>query len=261
MSQELLDQSNADFWAELCGTSKAREAGITGQDPDDLRRFDDLYFEYYPYLERYLPSNFAGDRVLEIGLGYGTLGQAIASRNAEYHGVDISPGPVAMMRKRLEWLELPHELVLRASALDLPYPDESFDHVYSIGCLHHTGDLPRSIDEVYRVLRPGGHSVVMLYNERSFRRVAFAALGTFIPKYRADEEGMRAMYDADESGTPAPFTEFVSKSGAKRLFGAYSRVRIDKQNFDGFRWGIKREWFLGNAARVAGLDLYIVATK
>src|SRR3954463_16540199 len=139
MSQPLLDQSNAEFWAELCGSSMARAAGITGQGPDDLRRFDELYFDYYPYLERYLPSDFAGDQVLEIGLGYGTLGQSIASRGAEYHGVDISLGPVAMMRKRLEWLGQPQERVLQASALELPHADETFDHVYSIGCLHHTG--------------------------------------------------------------------------------------------------------------------------
>jgi SAM-dependent methyltransferase len=261
MSQPLLDQSNAEFWAELCGSSMARAAGITGQGPDDLRRFDELYFDYYPYLERYLPSDFAGDQVLEIGLGYGTLGQSIASRGAEYHGVDISLGPVAMMRKRLEWLGQPQERVLQASALELPHADETFDHVYSIGCLHHTGDLQRSVDEVHRVLRPGGRAVVMLYNDRSFRRVAFSVLGTVMPKYRAGEEDMRAMYDADESGTPAPYTEFVSKAGAKRLFRAFDRVRIEKQNFDGFRWGIEREWFLGNAARVAGLDLYIVAAK
>jgi hypothetical protein len=33
------------------------------------------------------------------------------------------------------------------------------------------------------------------------------------------------------------------------------------RNFDAFRWGIKREWFLDNVARVIGLDLYIVADK
>src|SRR5262249_23172725 len=156
--------------------------------------FDEVYFEYYPYLTRYLPNDFQGRQVLEIGLGFGTLGQAIATRGAEYHGVDISPGPVAMMRKRLQWLALPDDPRVQRPALSLPYSVATFDSVYSIGCLHHTGDLPKSIDEVHRVLRPGGRAVVMLYNRRSFRRMAFAVLGTVFPRYR--EGGWLTMYDA-----------------------------------------------------------------
>ena len=261
MTQETLDRTNAEFWTTLSGTQMAREAGITGQRPDDIRRFDELYFDYYPYLERYLATRFQGKKALEIGLGFGTLGQAIASRGAEYHGVDISPGPVAMMRKRLQWLGLPDELVLQASALELPYPDAMFDYVYSIGCLHHTGDLPKSVDEVHRVLRPGGRAVVMLYNRRSFRRIAFAALGTIFPRYRESEAGWRAIYDADESGAPAPHTDFVARGEVRRLFRNFARLRIDAQNFDGFRFGVRREWFLSNLARLVGLDLYVVADK
>src|SRR5205814_4952916 len=94
-------------------------------------------------------------RVLEIGLGYGTLGQLIATRGADYHGADIASEPVGMMRQRLSWLGLPKDQVVQASVLELPFADGAFDYVYSIGCLHHTGDLERSVQEVYRVLAPG----------------------------------------------------------------------------------------------------------
>src|SRR5262249_39832543 len=149
--------------------------------------------------------------------------------------------------------------VVKRSALSLPYSDATFDSVYSIGCLHHTGDLPKSIDEVHRVLRPGGRAVVMLYNRRSFRRMAFAVLGTVFPRYR--EGGWLTMYDADDAGAPAPHTDFVSRREARSLFNRFSRVRIDAQNFDGFRFGIRREWFLSNVARLVGLDLYVLAEK
>ena len=261
MNQQLLDKSNAEFWATLCGTTMARGAGITGQDPGDLRRFDDVYFDYYPYLERYLLTNFDSEKVLEIGLGYGTLGQAIASRNADYHGVDISTESVALMRTRLRWLGLPETPVREGSALELPYPDEAFERVYSIGCLHHTGNLTRSVDEVYRVLRPGGEAVVMVYNRRSLRRLAFAARRWAFTKSPGSGARLARRYDADESGNLAPHTDFVSKTEAKRLFARFDRVRIDVQNFGDYRPWIKREWLLGNIARVLGLDLYIVATK
>jgi SAM-dependent methyltransferase len=262
MSQELLDESNAAFWDTLCGSSLARSVGITGREPDDLRRFDEVYLARYPYLQRYVPQDLSGRKVLEIGLGYGTLGQLLAERGADYHGADIAAEPVAMMRKRLEWLGKPVDNVRQASVLDLPWSDATFDDVYTIGCLHHTGDLPGSVREVDRVLRPGGRAVVMLYNRHSLRQVAFRIRNRLRGLSATEsEEAMRRMYDAGAEGEAAPHTDFVSRREARSLFTGFSRVRIDVQNFDGFRFGIKREWFLNNLARVIGLDLYITADK
>jgi SAM-dependent methyltransferase len=262
MSQQAIDESNAAFWDTLCGWNLAQRAGITGQGPDDLKRFDELYLGFYPYLARYLPTDFAGKKVLEVGLGYGTLGQLIASRGADYYGADIAAGPVAVMQRRLAWLGLPEEHVQQASVLELPYSDATFDYLYSIGCLHHTGDLERSVQEVHRVLVPGGRAVVMLYNRHSVRRVRFALVRALRGRGgRSLDDELRGVYDAHEAGEAAPHTDFVSRAEVRRLFRDFARVKIDVQNFDGFRFGIKREWFLSNAARVVGLDLYITADK
>jgi SAM-dependent methyltransferase len=262
MSQQAIDESNAAFWDTLCGWNLAQRVGITGQGPDDLRRFDELYLGFYPYLERYVPAHFGGKKVLEVGLGYGTLGQLIASRGADYYGADIAAGPVAVMRRRLAWLGRPEAQVQQASVLELPFPDATFDYVYSIGCLHHTGDLERSVQEVHRVLVPGGRAIVMLYNRHSVRRVRFALVRALRGRGgRSLDDELRGVYDAHETGEAAPHTDFVSRAEVRRLFHDFARVKIDVQNFDGFRFGIKREWFLSNAARVVGLDLYITADK
>ena len=262
MSQPAVDTQNAAFWDTLCGWNLAQHAGITGRGEDDLRRFDELYLGFYPYLESYLPEDFGGKKVLEVGLGYGTLGQLIASRNADYYGADIAEGPVANMRRRLSWLGLPADHAMQASVLELPFEDATFDYVYSIGCLHHTGDLERSVHEVHRVLVPGGRAVVMLYNRHSLRRARFAAVRTLRGRRGASlDDELRGVYDAHDSGEAAPHTDFVSRSEARRLFHNFASVKIDVQNFDGYGFGIRREWFLGNLARVIGLDLYIVADK
>jgi SAM-dependent methyltransferase len=262
MSQPAVDTQNAAFWDTLCGWNLARSAGITGNGEDDLRRFDDLYLGFYPYLENYVPEDLGGKKVLEVGLGYGTLGQLIASRNADYYGADIAEGPVENMRRRLSWLSLPEDHVVQASVLELPFEDATFDYVYSIGCLHHTGDLGRSVQEVHRVLVPGGRAVVMLYNRHSLRRLRYAAVRTFRGRRgRSLDDELRGVYDAHDSGEPAPHTDFVSRGAVRRLFRDFERVKIDAQNFDRYALGIKREWFLGNLARVVGLDLYIVADK
>ncbi len=48
-----------------------------------------------------------------------------------------------------------------------PFEDNSFDIIYSWGVLHHTPDTRRAIEEVYRVLRPGGIARIMVYNRYS----------------------------------------------------------------------------------------------
>jgi SAM-dependent methyltransferase len=262
MNQQAVDAQNAAFWDTLCGWNLAQAAGITGRGKDDLRRFDELYLGFYPYLAGYVPADLGGKKVLEVGLGYGTLGQLIASRNADYYGADIAEGPVANMRRRLSWLGVPENHAVQASVLDLPFPDSTFDHVYSIGCLHHTGDLERSVQEVHRVLVPGGRAVVMLYNRHSLRRLRYAAMRALHRKRDGTlDDELRGVYDAHDSGDAAPHTDFVSRRDVRRLFRDFARVKIDVQNFDGYVFGIKREWFLGNLARVLGLDLYIVAAK
>ncbi len=70
------DQANAEFWNELCGSNLAQRIGITDHSKSSLERFDRAYLEYYPYLLRHVRlDELANRRVLEIGLGYGSLGQ------------------------------------------------------------------------------------------------------------------------------------------------------------------------------------------
>jgi SAM-dependent methyltransferase len=260
MTQVEIDRQNASFWAELCGSGLARSLGITGDEPDALERFDAHYFDFYPYLTGYVDRfELSGRAVLEIGLGYGTLGQYIAERGAVYHGLDIAPTPVEMMRHRLRLLgQEADERVRQGSALENPWPDRTFDAVYSIGCLHHTGDLERAVREVDRILKPGGYAVVMLYNRYSARRLRAGFR-------ERSEAAIRGSYDQNAGGEPAPHTDFTSRREARRLFGAFSHVHIDARNFDQLLFRnrlLSRERVLRTPLpRLLGLDLYIVVEK
>lgn len=272
-AQAGIDERNREFWDELCGSGLARSLGITEITPASLARFDEAYMAYYPYLDRYLRElPVEGRNLLEIGLGFGTVGQKLAAAGGRYHGADIAAGPVAMMRDRLRWLGGHDEqAVVQASALELPWEDETFDLVVSIGCLHHTGDLPRAVEEVRRVLVPGGLAFVMLYNAHSFRRlvrVPAEGLRT-LRAARGRDERVRAMYDANSAGEAAPHTDFVSRREVRRLFAGFSHVSAESQNFDPVRvpflggrgLTIPRERLLGNVGRVLGLDLYVHAYR
>jgi SAM-dependent methyltransferase len=271
VTQAALDEANAGFWSELCGSSLARAIGLERDEPNALERFDDAYFGYYPYLKKFVDRyDLAGKRVLEIGLGYGTLGQYIAAAGADYHGLDIAPTPVEMMRHRLQLLGKSPDGVVQGSALAIPWPDATFDYVYSIGCLHHTGDLAGSVAEVHRVLKPGGDAVIMLYNRYSARqlwRIDRLRLAGALKRGRVPSaERVRADYDTNESGEAAPHTDFTSRRGARRLLSAFSRVAIEAENLDPVvvrqKLVCPREPLIeGPLARLFGLDLYITATK
>jgi SAM-dependent methyltransferase len=263
--QDRLDERNASFWDELCGTHLARELGIHTVDRAAVSRFDEAYMRIYPYLWRYLElDRVRGLDVLEIGLGFGTVGQLLAKAGAVYHGLDIASGPVQMMRQRLRWEGLSgEERVRQGNALALPYEDGSFDRVVSIGCLHHTGDTALAVSEVHRVLRGGARALVMLYNRHSLRLLTQSARAR-ISRRRDRDEWLRGRYDANTAGDAAPHVEYVSRRQVREMFRDFDRVDIDVQNFDGLRYGrvgVPRELFLNNIARVLGVDLYIVADK
>lgn len=265
--QAQIDRRNAAFWDELCGTGLAVQLGITEPSPANLARFDAAYMGMYPYLDDYLPSGPGnGRRLLEIGLGYGTVSQRLAERGFDYHGLDIAAGPVEMVRHRLSELGIddPEGRVQTGSVLEMSHPDQSFDQVVTIGCLHHTGDLSRAVEQVERVLRPGGRALVMVYNARSFRRLRMA-VGSRLRRRRTGDEEMRASYDANQEGDAAPETVYTSRAEARRLFSGFSEVRVRSENFDrlelGPRLAVDRERLLGWPAHLAGLDLYVTALK
>jgi ubiquinone/menaquinone biosynthesis C-methylase UbiE len=269
-AQAQIDQRNANFWDELCGSQLAQQLGIEDASPESLVKFDANYMGIYPYLEQYLPGAEArGKPLLEIGLGYGTVSQILAEAGADYHGLDIAPGPVEMVRDRISRLGFddPESRVVQGSALDIPHPDASFDHLVAIGCLHHTGDLAGAINEAHRVLRPGGRAMIMVYNRRSYRRFVRAA-GELPDRLRGrgtDEEAMRGAYDRNLEGEAAPATEYVSVGEAKQLCSRFASVKVRKENSDGLtirgKHLVGREGMLGWPAHRAGLDLYITATK
>lgn len=269
--ERAVNDQNAVFWDELCGTNLARTLGITGASEESLARFDEAYFALYPYLLGYFPrATVEGRRLLEIGLGYGTLGEALSRLGADYHGLDLAAGPVAMMRARLARVPGARpDQVTQGSALELPFDDHSLDQVVSIGCLHHTGDLFGAVAECRRVLRRGGRLVVMAYNRRSARRVLLgpllAARHRLVRGAPSAEETFRYFYDGHSDGDAAPHTDFVSVAELRGLLSGFRDVRIDRRGIDRVplgRFEVSRERLMRlGLDRLVGLDLYAVAYR
>lgn len=133
-----------------------------------LDELEDLFRrrEHLAVLE--MPLNeLKGKRVLEIGPGAGAHSALFSKYGASMVSIDITPERVMATGRKLALIEGGEGRAYQADAENLPFRDNSFDIVYSNGVLHHSEDTKACIDEVYRVLRPGGKTVLMLYSRHS----------------------------------------------------------------------------------------------
>ena len=162
-----MEKEIKDFWqthpcgAELVGdlTEESRLAYI-----DFFSRYDDYRYVTEPHIPANLDKiDFSGKKVLEIGLGQGADAEQIIERGAHYSGVDLTEESVKRTRMRFRMKDLAFENIEQASAEELPFADNSFDIVFSHGVLHHIPEIERAAKEIYRVLKPDGELVVMLY--------------------------------------------------------------------------------------------------
>ena len=116
----------------------------------------------------------AGERVLDVGCGTGTLAIAASRRvgaAGEVRGIDASPEMIARARRKAAKARAGATFEL-ATAERLPFPDASFDVTMGTLMLHH---LPRAtrlecLREMRRVLRPGGRALAVDFGLPTKRR-------------------------------------------------------------------------------------------
>ncbi|MFW6067177.1 MAG: methyltransferase domain-containing protein [Myxococcota bacterium] len=122
-------------------------------------------------------------RILDVGCGGGQIAIAIARERpwAEVTGLDLSHDQVERARQRAREAKLDGRLrFVQGTALDLPFPDETFDVVFSIASIKHWPDQARGLAECTRVLAPGG-KLVVVEADRGCRHEDAAA---FVSRFR-----------------------------------------------------------------------------
>lgn len=110
-------------------------------------------------LSRFLQElNIGKAKVLELGCGAGRWAPRFQKAGANYTGVDISEGMLALARNRTPSANFEH-----LTASKLPFDDDSFDLVFTVTVLHHNPYERQDelIDELLRVTKPGGFILLL----------------------------------------------------------------------------------------------------
>lgn len=125
------------------------------------------FWEEMSFISAYVRD---GDKVLDLGCGNGRLSEIFQGKKIDYYGVDFSEKLIEIAKKRYPQLKFQV-----ADALNLPFPDNFFDKVYSIAVLHHIPSKELRIQflrETKRVLKPGGTVILSVWNFPFFKKLA-----------------------------------------------------------------------------------------
>jgi ubiquinone/menaquinone biosynthesis C-methylase UbiE len=186
------------------------------------------YQEYAPWMKSVMDyDKFAGKRLLEVGFGMGTDLFQFASHGAIVSGLDLTPKHLEIASQRFELYGIPADLRL-GDAEQMPYEDETFDAVYTFGVIHHSPNTDKIVDEIYRILKPGGRAIISVYHKHS---LAFLwLLSKSVLKLRFLREPWRrtmSRVEYRENSDACPLVKVYSRRDMRRLLKAFRAVEFD----------------------------------
>lgn len=222
-------------WEMLPGTA-ARIAALPWQ-----QRFENWFFRHFDHAATVIGEDFLanspalGGRVLDIGAGDGItdLGIFLRHRPQELVALDIVDYARSLPEvARNHGLPLdahpPGMTFVQASVEEIPYAADYFDVVISWGSVEHIkGGYHKALDEVWRVLKPGG---LFFVNPGLYYSAHGSHLGEFFPQphhhLRMDEATLRDKVLSsepqrmDRAGFDAPPAEYW------RFYTELNRIRV-----------------------------------
>ena len=192
---------------------------------------------YYPYLKDSAEFQYHKDeKVLEVGVGMGTDIIEYARFGAKVYGIDLGADQIEITKDMFQKLNLSYEDLKVASAEKLPYENNYFDFVYSFGVIHHTPDINSAVNEIHRVLKPGGRAVIMIYARgwKHYIKRCFihGILKMKIFKYNFDWQ--KVYNEVSEVNGGSPLTQVLTRRQVKKLFKNFYIESIEKKRLGEF---------------------------
>jgi len=202
--------------------------------------FDKVEFERYSdeFKYKFLPSvakfdEYKNKKVLEVGVGLGTDILQFAKGGALAHGIDLTNKAIELTSLRFAQNGL-KGIFKTASFTQIPFEDDSFDLIYSFGVLHHSEETQEGIDEIFRVLSPGGEITIMLYHKgfKYYIRKLFlygVLKGEYF-RYTSQEIINR---HSEDYGL-CPMTKAYNRPEAAKMFSKFTNVTFSVYRLDDY---------------------------
>lgn len=186
--------------------------------PKTLEYYDAIEnkrYEFEPEIHHFAQfSRYTNKTILEIGVGMGTDFLQWNRVGAKAMGIDLTAEAISQTSTRLSLYGFSVEDKLRqADAENLPFPDNTFDLVYSWGVIHHSPDTRKALEEITRVMRPGGEGKIMIYNKWSAVAVMYWCLYALL-RFKP----WLTIGDIFSRHIESPGTKVYSINEARRLF-------------------------------------------
>ena len=236
--QQFYDASSG-LWEQIWGEHMHHGYyGVAGDQPKERRQAQiDLIEELLSWADAQLGAARPDrkiDRILDVGCGIGGSSLYLAEKfNASVTGITLSPVQATRAIARAAEKGLSDRATFEvADALQMPFPDESFDLVWSLESGEHMPDKRKFLQECYRVLKPGGMFIFATWCHRPIAplappltaeeqahlakiyRVYCLPYVISLPEYEtiAQESGFQQIRSADWSPAVAPFWNIVIDS-------------------------------------------------
>ena len=167
----------------------------------------------YNFMYERIPQKIRGMEVLEIATGPGLLARHVAPAARRMIATDYSDGMIAEAKKGPRPANLEFEV---ADAMSLPYADGSFDAVLIANALHIVPDPVKALNEIERVLRPGGLLIAPTFVEHK------GTLGSRIWSGILKIAGIRF----EHQGSAQEYLKFLEDNGWTVEFSKAMEARI-----------------------------------
>ncbi len=143
-------------------------------------------------------KSFKNKKVLEIGCGIGTDGVEFIKHGANYTGVELSENSLNIFKKRIKILKLSHlksNLILSSAENLKNVPKLNFDLIYSFGVIHHTPNMRKAFNEIYKISNKKTKIKIMLYAKNSYKNYMLD-----LTNYRYEaQKGCPVVYKVDKN--------------------------------------------------------------
>ena len=164
-----------------------------GEEPQTQRQL--FYEQYFNFIKKYVPMH-PDMSVLDLGCGRGTMGQFFRGR-AGIEDVTFLDESIEAIALAKDNFGLSGKFIV-GSALELPFQDETFDIVVSMGVSEHVENYPKFFYEQMRVLKKGGYLICMTVpHKRSIQMLNILS---------------RDHYHRDEHNTTDDYVKFLKQT-------------------------------------------------